>query len=135
MKKVLISAILIVLIPTLLFIPVYALMVYTIQTGVRDYSSDIQGVWCAFQYYHESERFVCDEDHFITFTFTEDTLTIDSTIIESVDEVKYHWINGASFSYEGNESETTFLVDFDTQNNLKISEGKHDYIILLRKEE
>ena len=74
MKKIVLSSIVIVLIPTLVFLPIYALMVHTANTGLEDYSDDIPGKWRAFQYYYESERYVCDEEHSMQMQLTGNSI-------------------------------------------------------------
>lgn len=56
MKKILFASIILVLIPTIIFVPIYALMFHTANSNVKNYTEDIIGNWEAFQYYYESER-------------------------------------------------------------------------------
>lgn len=134
MKKILLSSLLIILVPSLMFLPVYLLMLHTANTSLEDYSDDVLGKWSAFQYYYESERFVCDDEHSMTLEITDSDLVLDGNILPPV-KAPYVWQSGSAVSFDSQGKETTFFFSFDSHGNLKISLEGTSYIILLRKME
>lgn len=132
MRKIVLTTLVLILVPTLLFVPVYILMIYTVNTSLVDYSDDVIGRWDAFQYYYENERFACNEDNWISIAIAEDSVTIEGTILPITDTT-YTWLTGTSLSYETENQTITLFVSFDTQNNLKVIVDDTGYIILLRR--
>lgn len=131
-KKILLTSLMLILVPALMFVPMYAVMIYTANTGLEDYSDDVLGQWDAFQYYYENERFVCGDGNNMCITITEENICIDGTVLSPVDTT-YSWISGTALSYEADGQSVTLFLSFDTRNNLKINVGDSSYIILLRK--
>ncbi len=132
MKKIVLTSLMLILVPALLFVPVYILMIYRANTSLMDYSDDIIGKWDAFQYYYENERFVCNEDNWISIAVTDDSVAIEGTLLP-VTDTTYTWLSGTSLSYETDNQTITLFISFDTQNNLKVIVDDTSYIILLRR--
>lgn len=133
MKNFLLTTLVLVLVPTIIFVPVYALLIYNFKVNVKDYFNDVQGRWNALQYYYENQRVACDEDVWMLITFDEDAILVDGTILPEIESTCI-W-NGSSLSYEVDGATTTFLLSFDSNNNLKIVVDDTPYIIILRKSE
>ena len=134
MKKILLTSLILVLVPTLVFLPVYIFLIHTAVFGAKDYSEDIQGKWSAFQYYYESERVACNDENYMSITFDGDTIAVDGTVLPEV-ETEFTWNGGASLSYDAGGESFTYLLSFDNNNNLKIIVDGTSYIILLRRSE
>lgn len=132
MKKVLFTTLVLILVPSLLFLPMYLLMIHTAKTGLEDYSDDVIGTWSAFQYYYENERFACNDDEWMNVTFSGESIAIEGTILP-ISDTACTWLSGSSLSYGSENQTTTLFLSFDTQNNLKITVNDTSYIILLRK--
>lgn len=134
MKSFFLTSMILILAPTLIFLPVYALLIYTSVTNVKDYSADIQGQWNAYQYYYENKLIGCNSDVWMSVTIDDKSITVDGTVLPQA-ESDYTWINGTSLKYEANGETFTFLLTFDSNNNLKIVVEGTPYIIMLRKSE
>lgn len=134
MKKILFTSFILVLIPTIIFVPIYALMYYTANSNVKDYTDDIIGNWEAFQYYYEAERFVCDETDNLTVKINDKAIQISGSILENI-ETSYTWISGTALSYEVDGNIITMFFSFDSRGNLQIKIENTSYIILLRRSE
>lgn len=132
MKKIFITTLVLILVPTLIFVPVYALLIYTYTTNIKDYSDDVLGRWDAYQYYYDNERVACNENTWMSIDIGNDYIIIDGTILPKTDST-YSWSSGTSFNFDTNGETTTFFLSFDAQNNLKIIVDDSNYIIMLRK--
>lgn len=132
MKKISLTTIVFVIVPALIFAPMYILMIYTANTSLEDYSNDVIGSWEAFQYYFENERFACNEDDWMNIAITNDSITIDGTVLP-VTDTTYTWLSGASLKYESDDQTTTLFFSYDAHNNLKVIVDDSSYIILLRR--
>lgn len=132
MKKILWTSLLLVLIPTLMFAPLYGLLIHTAQTSLADYRSEVLGSWEAIQYYENKQRFACDEENNIQITFTEDHIQIDGTILPQTDS-DIEWKSGTSLFVTLDGQKTVLYLGFDNFNNLKITVGADGIIVLLRR--
>ena len=136
-KKLAIASLILLLAPTLVFVPLYALMINAKNTNVRDYENKVVGSWEAFQYYRGSGRVVCDETDFMSITFDEGTLTVGGTVLPEF-EGPYSWRGGAAVTYgangQGDDFETLY-VSFDSRDNLRLETGDGAFIVLLRRVE
>lgn len=137
MKKLAFTSIVLVIIPTLLFIPLCILISNSAAHNNVDYSQDVLGTWEAFQYYADSEMFVCDKENALTVVFDADSLSVlgTGTILNRVDSIGYTWTSGVSLSYTFGESETRIFVSFNTRGNMQIKTDDGKYTILLRRAE
>ncbi len=134
MKKILLTSLVLILIPALMFAPVLALLIYSTDAYAVDYADKVRGKWEVFQYYKGSERVACNDKTYMMLTLAEDSIIVEGTILEEVN-TSYTWNSGASLSYESKGKTVTFFFSFDAQGNLKISVEKSDYILLLRRGE
>lgn len=134
MKKILFASIILVLIPTIIFVPIYALMFHTANSNVKNYTEDIIGNWEAFQYYYESERVVCDDNNNLTLEVTDQTILVSGSILKNTD-THYIWKSGTALSYDVEGDTVTMYLSFDAKGNLQIKIEDTSYIILLRKSE
>ncbi len=133
-KKLILSSLIIVLVPTVLFVIVYSwLSVVTAHYRV-DYSGNVVGEWTAIQYYAGKEKIVCDEEHTVFVNITEDTISICGDGVPSLDG-NYTWKTGEVMEtiYQG---ETVLIrVSFDSNNNLKLKFDNPDFTFLLTVQE
>ena len=134
MKRIILASIILILVPTMIFVPVYALMYYQANTNVKDYTDDVIGRWEAFQYYHEAERIVCDETNNLSICFDQQEIQVSGSVLENT-QTSYSWNGGTSLSYKVNDDVVTMFLDFDSKNNLQIKIENTSYTILLRKAE
>lgn len=132
MKRILLTSVLVVLIPTLMFVPLYGLLIHTAQTSLADYRSEVIGSWEAIQYYENKQRVACDEDKNIQITFTEDQIQIDGTVLPRTDS-DIEWKSGTSLFVTLDGERTVLYLGFDNFNNLKITVGADGIIVLLRR--
>lgn len=132
MKRILLTSVLVVLIPTLMFVPLYGLLIHTAQTSLADYRSEVIGSWEAIQYYENKQRVACDEDKNIQITFTEDHIQIDGTVLPRTDS-DIEWKSGTSLFVTLDGERTVLYLGFDNFNNLKITVGADGIIVLLRR--
>ena len=132
MKRILLTSVLVVLIPTLMFVPLYGLLIHTAQTSLADYRSEVIGSWEAIQYYENKQRVACDEDKNIQISFTEDHIQIDGTVLPRTDS-DIEWKSGTSLFVTLDGERTVLYLGFDNFNNLKITVGADGIIVLLRR--
>ena len=132
MKRILLTSVLVGLIPTLMFVPLYGLLIHTAQTSLADYRSEVIGSWEAIQYYENKQRVACDEDKNIQITFTEDHIQIDGTVLPRTDS-DIEWKSGTSLFVTLDGERTVLYLGFDNFNNLKITVGADGIIVLLRR--
>lgn len=132
MKKILWTSLLVVLIPTLMFAPLYGLLIHTTQTSLSDYRSDVIGSWEAIQYYENKQRIACDDTHNMQITFDDDHILIEGTILPRTDS-EIEWKSGTSLFVNLDGSQTVFYLGFDNFNNLKVTVGADGIIVLLRR--
>ena len=134
MKKLILTSLILVLVPTLLFLPAYLYLVYTAIHDAPNYADDVQGEWTAIQYYYENQRIACKDDIWIKMCFEDDSITVDGTVLPSFTS-KFTWEGGSSLSFEANGEKYLYLISFDNNNNLKIIIDDTDYIVVLRRSE
>ena len=132
-KSLIITSLILILVPSLIFLPVYFYLVHTSTVNAKDYRDDLQGSWSAFQYYHESERVACNDEEYMRINIDGETITVEGTVLpETTSHIT--WDSGTSFTYETAEGESfTYLLSFDSGSNLKIIVDGTSYIILLRR--
>lgn len=137
MKKLVFTSIVLIVIPTLLFIPLCILISYSATHNNVDYSQDVLGTWEAFQYYADSEMFVCDDENALTIVFDVDSLSVlgTETILNRADNTDYIWTSSVSISYTLGESKTRIFISFNTRGNMQIKTEDGRYTILLRRTE
>ena len=132
MKRFFLTSLILILVPTLLFLPLYCYLLYTSVVEAEDYSEVVEGKWDAFQYYYGNERVVCKDETYLSITFAGDTITVEGTVLPEY-KGAFTWDGGTSLSYEVGGESYVYLLSFDTNNNLKIIVDDTPYIILLRK--
>ena len=132
MKKVLITSAILILVPTLIFLPVYLYLYFTSVANAHDYMDDVRGQWSAIQYYHGKDRVACNDESYMNITFEDDRIAVDGTVLPEAD-TDCIWESGTTLSYEVNGEKFTYLISFDNNNNLKIIVDGTSYIILLRR--
>ena len=135
MKKVFKLSIVLVIIPTILFIPFCILILYYANQNVVDYSQDVIGTWDAFQYYDNGEMFVCDEEREMRLVFEVDTLSVcgSGMILENTDNTDYTWKSGVSLVYPTTDGEKVLFISFKSHGNMQIKTEDGGLTILLRK--
>ncbi len=137
MKKLAITTILLILIPTLLMAPLYLWMSKSASEHVIDYTQDVIGTWNASQYYAGKELIVCDEEHALGMIIESDTITVtgSETVLENVNEKPYIWKSKVSISYEDSNKTVNLTVSFNARGNLQLKTEDGQYTILLKKAE
>lgn len=133
MKRILLTSLTIIMISAAIFLPVYALLFFTVSTKAKDYKADIMGSWEVFQYYKGSDRVACDDEIHMELNIAENRLSITGTVLPEVSE-SYKWNSGTSLHYETAGKENMLFFSFDSQGNLKITVGDGEYILLLRRQ-
>lgn len=131
-KSVLWTSLLLVLIPALMFAPLYGLLIRTAGTSLADYRGDVVGTWEAIQYYDGKDRIACGAERNMGMTFGEDSLRIWGTILPETD-TQIEWKSGTSFFVDMDGERTVIYLSFDSFNNLKLNVGADGIIVLLRR--
>lgn len=134
MKSFLLKTLILILVPTIIFVPVYAILISASITNSKDYSEIVQGQWNVFQYYYENQRIACNADIWMTVKFDDKSIVVDGTVLPKT-ETEVTWISSSSLKYDVDGETYTFLLSFDSNDNLKIVVDGTSYIILLRKSE
>ncbi|MBO5867824.1 MAG: hypothetical protein J6Q54_02815 [Oscillospiraceae bacterium] len=132
MKRVILTTLIILIVPCLMFLPIYGYLIYTANVNAKDYRQEIQGDWETIQYYYEGQRVACNEESWMHLTFGEDTLSVRGTVLPETDTA-CTWESGCAVSYEQDGEKVSFLLSNDAHNNLKIIVDGTSYIILLRR--
>ena len=132
MKRLLLTTVILIAIPTLVFIPSYAILAYNVKVNAKDYSEDIKGQWTANQFYYDNQLTVCNDEVGMNVTFDGETIVVEGNILPHASS-KYEMLNGTSLSYEADGVTYTYLLSFDTFNNLVVIVDGTPYIIFLRK--
>ena len=133
-KRIILTSLILVLVPTLLFTPFYIYLISFSLDNTRDFSEDIQGQWTAIQYYHGSERVACNENNHISLSFDEGIITVSGNVLPET-KTAFSWVDGTTLTYETGGEQFTYLLSFDANDHLKIIVDGTPYIILLRKSE
>ena len=130
-KKIILSVLALVVIPTIIFLPVYALMAHTIHNDLENFQDVVIGEWEGIQFYHNKERFVCDDENRITIIFNDDEMVINGSVL-SEGTYPYTWTSPTSLSidYEGNSR--LFVFSHTSNGNLQIAVEGLDYTLVLR---
>lgn len=131
-KKIILTSLIIILIPFILFLPPYVALIYSTTVNSVDYSADIPGKWDAYQYYYESQRIACNEETWMSLTVENNKLTLEGTVLPET-ECEFKWLSGTSISYESNEKINVFHLSIDEKGNLKLVTENDGYVIMLRK--
>jgi len=132
-KKVFLSSLVMIAVPTVLFFCLYGLIYYGAKTDQTDYSEDILGTWVGIQYYRGEKKTVCGDSHPVAVTFTEDTVAIEAEEFP-LDAAAYAW-RGRSLVLTADGAETVISVSFDSQNYLKLSIPDWNLTLTLRPEQ
>lgn len=108
-------------------------MSYFIYNTGEDYSKQIIGEWNGVQYVQNKQLYPCDDETSIDLVFTEDTISISGTLLESGD-YSYKWNTGsiAKVDYR-NEENCIFVVSINSINQLKVTINSMDYIITFNR--
>lgn len=133
MKKIIITSLLILLVPSVLFFPIYFLMMHEIHNA-EDNVGELYGQWQAFQYYAGADRVVCDEEHTITVTLDADHLSIEGSVLPAV-SADCEWEGQRMIRYEQAGGEAQLFLTLDDEGRLKITTEDPVYTILLRRSE
>ena len=134
MKKIIVTSLILILVPTLLFAPVYIFLIYSAMANNVDYAADVQGNWTGIQYYYGSERVACKEENRIDMSFDADTITVSGNVLPEA-MTTFSWKDNSTLEYQVDGEAFTFLLSFDANHYLKIIVDGTPYIILLRRSE
>ena len=134
MKKIITTTIILIIVPVILFVPIYVFMSHSASVNAKDYSNEILGSWEAFQYYQGTERYVCDDANNMLLEITADQLIVSGTVLPQ-SETSYQWYNGTSISFNRDGKDIVFYFSLDEKGILKLTVADSSHIILLRKSE
>ena len=134
MKRILTTTLILIIVPIILFIPIYFFMSRSASVNAKDYSNDIIGNWEAFQYYQGSERYVCDNANNMLLEITAEQLIVSGTVLPK-SKTSYQWYNGTAIRFNRNGENIIFYFSLDAKGVLKLTVDNNSYIILLRKGE
>lgn len=132
MKRFLLTTAILIAIPTLIFIPSYAIMIYSATVNAKDYSEDILGQWTAIQYYYDNQLTVCNDQVGMSVTFDGSTIVVEGNVLPQT-RSSYAMESGTSLSYQVDGETYTFLLSFDSFGHLVAIVDGTPYIIFLRK--
>lgn len=134
MKKIIVTSLILVLVPTMLFTPFYIYLIYSSLANSYDYAANIEGKWIGMQYYYGSERVACKEENRIDMAFDADTITVSGDVLPEA-KTAFSWKDSSTLEYQVDGETFTFLLSFDANHYLKIIVDGTPYIILLRRSE
>ena len=134
MKKIIATTLILIIVPIILFVPIYVFMSHSAADNAKDYSNEILGNWEAFQYYQGTERYVCNDTNNMLLEITADQLIVSGTVLPQ-SETSYQWYNGTAISFNRDGKDIIFYFSLDGKGILKLTVADSSYIILLRKSE
>lgn len=130
-KKILISILALIVIPTAIFLPVYALMAHTVHNDLENFQDTIIGDWEGIQFYHNNERFVCDDDTQIALSFSDGKLEIKGNILtEGI--YPYNWAGASSMRIDYEGTSTLLIFSHASSGYLQIAVDGLDYKLIFR---
>lgn len=132
-KKTVMSSLIIIIIPTILFGLVYSIMLFTVNNDATNYRNEIQGVWSGVQYYLNGEKQACNEIDSIYMKFTDNEICISGTVLPE-GTYDYTWSGGKTIFMTVNDEEIMFSLSINSQKQLKINIDEWKYIITLQKD-
>lgn len=137
MKKLLYTSIVIILVPSLIFIPLCIVISMNAEKNMVDYSKDIMGTWNAFQYYAGKDLIVCDSENSLTLTFDGESISVsgNDTILTNIDNCEYKWNGPVTVTYSIDNKTIELFISFNSHGNLQVKTSDGEYTILLRKSE
>ena len=135
-KKLAIASLILLLAPTLVFVPLYAFMVHAKNATARDYASEVVGTWEAFQYYVGPERIVCDEKDFATVTFDDGSISVKGTVLPEY-EGPCSWSGSVVTAGPTGQDDgvASLHASLDSRGNLRLETGDGGLVVLLRRTE
>lgn len=134
MKRIVTTTLILIIVPIILFVPIYFFMSHSASVNAKDYSNEIIGNWEAFQYYQGSERYVCDDTNNMLLGITADQLIVSGTVLPK-SKTTYQWYTGTAVSFNRNGENIIFYFSLDAKGVLKLTVDDNSYIILLRRSE
>lgn len=131
-KKILITSLILVIVPTILFSILYGIMVNVIYNSGEDYSQEVIGEWAGVQYLKNKQLTACNDDECITLTFDKDYIYVDGTILEP-GNYSYKWDTGSIARVKYKNEDTIFVISINSIGQMKVTINSMDYIITLSK--
>lgn len=129
-KKILITSLVLVIVPTILFSILYGVMVNVIYNSGEDYSQEVIGEWTGTQYLKNKQLTACDDDECISLIFDEDYIYVDGTILEP-GNYSYKWDTGSIARVKYKNEDTIFVISINSIGQMKVIINSMDYIITL----
>lgn len=133
-KKLILSSLIIIIVPTVLFLIVYAWLSIVASRYNVNYSGAVVGKWTTIQYYFGKEKIVCNEDNKVSVYITENTITISGDGVPTLDG-NYTWKTGEVMETIYQDEPVLIRVSFDSNNYLKLKFVNPDYTFLLTTQE
>ena len=133
-KKIVITSLILILVPSVLFSVLYGFMSYVIYHSGEDYSEQVIGEWVGIQYLDNKQKIAFDESNYIILNFDKDTLHIEGTLLEAGD-YNYKWDTGSIARVTYNNKDCIFVISINSLQQLKVTINAYDYIITLTRAE
>lgn len=131
-KKILITSLILIIVPTILFSVLYGIMVNVIYNSGEDYSQEVIGQWSGVQYLKSKQLIPLGEEEYLDLTFEEEYIYIDGTILES-GKYPYQWDTGSIARVQYKDQDHIFVISINSIGQMKIAINSMDYIITLGK--
>ena len=131
-KKILITSLILIIVPTILFSVLYGIMVNVIYNSGEDYSQEVIGQWSGVQYLKSKQLILLGEEEYLDLTFDEEYIYIDGTILES-GKYPYQWDTGSIARVQYKDQDHIFVISINSIGQMKIAINSMDYIITLGK--
>ena len=131
-KKVFLSSLIIIIVPSLLFLLLYSYMWFSVKNLDDTYKEDILASWKATQYYEDNQLIACNDEKEIIFIFEKDKVTIKGNVIEN-NTYNYRWKGRNTIVLVSTQEEIEVTISMENKDELKLSVNQWNYIITLEK--
>lgn len=131
-KKIVITSLILVLIPSILFSILYGIMSYVIYHGGEDYSEKSIGNWKAIQYISEKQLYPCNEERSFSLEIKENKMVISGNLLKP-GEYDYKWDTGSIAKINYGDEKLIFVVSINSIDQMKITINSMNYIITLER--
>lgn len=131
-KKIVITSLILVIVPSILFSILYGVMTHVIYNSGEDCSEAVLGEWAGIQYLTDKQLNMCDDDTAIGVTFEENCLVITGNLLEP-GTYDYSWDTGSIARVKYNNEDCIFVLSVNSIGQLKMTINSMDYIITFNK--
>ena len=127
-RKIVITSLILVIVPSILFAILYGIMSYVIYNTGEDYKEEIKGEWTGVQYLSNKQLFLCDESNNISLKFEDEKIYIDGTVMQP-GEYSYKWNTGSIAKVDYMGEDCIFVISINSIDQLKVTINSMNYII------